>query len=212
MVKFQAVLKLRCYEKYFKNMTALFNSTLKICKQCAGSQAEKLKSQLHDNFIYYKFLTSLAIGVTVIYLYYPLKSYVIDGELVSFEPFEIMFIDQSTISGYIVANSIMVLAGISCVLGTGYMVLNFVVLIMNYGLRVDILTDNFSELDEMWSEYKSMASTVAYRHLFLRNICRKTIDMRLYVSCIILRLIKRIKKIYFQFFVFQLHQRSEKSV
>lgn len=145
------------------------------------------------------------------YMYYPLKSYVIDGELVSFEPFEIMFIDQSTMSGYVVANSIMVLAGISSVLGTGYMTLNFVALIMNYGIRVDILKANFNELDEMWSENKSMASSVAYRHLFLRNICRKTIDMRLYAVCII-AVDKDHKINLFSIFVFQLHQRSEKSV
>lgn len=159
-------------------MTALFKATYKICQQSTGPQVEKLTKHLHENFNQYKILVSLAIIITGVYLYYPLKSYVVDGERVPFVPLEMMFVDQSTISGYCIASILMVTGGILAVLSTLYMGLSFVALILNYGPRVDILETNFKELDEMWCD--ASKSTIGYRHMFLRNICLKFIDMRQY--------------------------------
>lgn len=109
-------------------------------------------------------------------MYYPVKSYFIDGKLVPFVPLEFMFIDQSTKLGFFIASGIMTVLGIYAIVGTEYMALSFVFVIMNYGPRVDILEENFNELDKLWRHTSS--STVSYRHVYLRNICRKYVDMR----------------------------------
>lgn len=156
-------------------MTALFKSTLKICQQNRGRRGEKLKNRVDANFTLLKAISSLGILCTAMYTYYPVKSYFIDGILVPFVPLEIMFVDQSTTSGYLIASGIMVTTGMYAVFGTLYMGLAFVYLIVSYTPRVDLLDIDFYDLDELWS---NTSSTLASRHLFLRNICRKYIDMR----------------------------------
>lgn len=167
-------MKVRCFEKYFKNINALLNSTVKLCKQ--NSHRDKFRNRITENFRFYKFIASLAIIVTTLYVYYPLKSYFIDGERVPFLPIEIMFIDQSTLWGFYAASGIFITLGMYAIFGTEYMALSFVFVIMNYAPRVDILEEDFKELDVLWSNPSK--STLAYRHLFLKNICRKYVDMR----------------------------------
>lgn len=82
--------------KYVKNLTALFNSTLKICQQTTGPLAVKLINRLQEFFYFYKSIVCMGSGIIAVYLYYPLKSYVVDGVRVPFVPLEIMFVDQST--------------------------------------------------------------------------------------------------------------------
>lgn len=90
-----------------------------------------------------------------------------------------MFVDQSTMGGYFIASTLMIAMGVYAICGTEYMGMAFDYLIMNYALLVDILEIDFNELDELWSN--TSTSTLAYRHLFLRNVCRKCIDMRKYI-------------------------------
>lgn len=172
-------MKIACFYKYFKNIAALFESTLKICQQNTGRRGDVLKSRILSNFDFYKFLASLAIIIIVLYTFYPVHSFIVNGELVPFVPIEIMFLDQSTLSGYLTASIIMVTLGIYCVSGTEYMGLIFDYLVTNYSCLVDILEVDIKELDEMWTE--TSTSTLAHRHLFLRNMCRKYIDMRKYI-------------------------------
>lgn len=152
--------------------------TLKICQQSTGRRGIRLESRLLANFTFYKFIASMAIIITIIYMFYPVKSFLIDGELVPFVPIEIMFVDQSTLLGYFIAGVMMVIMGLYAISGTEYMGLTFVYLILNYSPRVDILKIDIDELNELWDD--TSTSTLAYRHLFLRNICRKYIDMREY--------------------------------
>lgn len=175
---FQAVLKIWCFEKYHKNIRALFESTLKICQQNIGSRGERLTSRVRFNFTFLKFIASLAIFLVIIYLFYPVKSFLIDGELVPFVPIEVMFIDQSTMWGYCAVSCAMMTVGVYAIFGTEYMVLAFVMMIINYSLRVEMLLMDIEELNDLWRD--TSTSTLAERHLFLRNICRKSIDMREY--------------------------------
>lgn len=158
---------------YFKNITALFYSTLKICKEDRGAN---FRNRMSANFKFYKLIAYIAIFCGGIYMYYPVKSYFIDGELVPFLPIKIMFIDQTNKLGFFIANAIMATAGVYAIFATVHMGMSFVAVIMNYGPRVDILKDNFNELDELWRD--TSTSTLQYRHMFLRNICRKYVDMR----------------------------------
>lgn len=116
--------------------------------------------------------------VGVVYLYHPISSYVIEKKLVPFLPIQIMFIDQSTKLGFLLACMFMVTLGIVGICVTAYMGLCFDILIMNYALQVDIVEIDFNELDKMWSETSTIS--MACRHMFLKNICRKYIDIRKY--------------------------------
>lgn len=169
-------MKINCFEKYFKNITALFNSTLKICQLHGNARREKFNNLLIANYKFHKFLACIALIIIPLYMFYPVKSFVIDGKLVPFVPIEFMFVDQSAKLGFFIASAVMMTGGLYATFGTEYIVLAFVVVVMNYAVRVDILEENFHELDELWRD--TSTSTLTYRHLFLRNICRKYIDMR----------------------------------
>lgn len=159
-------------------MVALFKSTLKICQESTGPRGDRVRRRVESNFMLLKFIASLSIFIVITYIFYPVKSFLIDGLLVPFVPLEMMFVDQSTILGYCIASCIMATAGIYAILGTEYLGQVFVFLIINYSPRVDILEVDIDELNELWSD--TSTSTLAYRHLFLRNICRKCIDIREY--------------------------------
>lgn len=138
-----------------------------------------MRLRLLANDFLYKFIASLAVIIIAIFLFYPVKSFLIDGVLVPFVPIEVIFLDQTTLPGFLMAGALMIVVGLYCALGTELMGLTFVYLIENYALRVDILEIDFHELDALWEDTKSPA-TLAHRHMFLRNICRKYIDLRQY--------------------------------
>ncbi|XP_037039267.1 uncharacterized protein LOC119076575 [Bradysia coprophila] len=175
-----AVLKIRCFDSYYLNITAMFKSSLKIYKQNGDARGKPFTDRLTANFNLYKFVASMAIFITILYMYYPVKSFLIDGEMVQFVPIEFMFVDQSTLLGFLVASGIMGTLGVYAIFGTEYMALTFVAIVMNYGPRVDILNENFDELDKMWLTNSSSAAE--YKHSFLVNICRKYADMREYIN------------------------------
>lgn len=117
----------------------------------------------------------LAIVIAALFTFYPIKSYIFDKELVRFLPLDFIFLDQSTKFGFHFANFLMVILGCEAIIITEYMGLAFVMLIMNYALRVDVVAIDFNELDELWNNVST--STLALRRMLLRNICRKFIDM-----------------------------------
>ncbi|XP_037039731.1 odorant receptor 67d-like [Bradysia coprophila] len=179
-VGISTLVKIWCHGKYHINVHAIHESSLKICQRNTGSRGDRLNQRVQNNFHFLKCVTLSAIVLIIIYLFYPVKSFLIDGKLVPLVPVEFMFIDQSTLSGYIIASCIMTTAGIYGTILTTYMGLTFVLIIINYSLRVDLLEIDIEELNDMWSD--TSKSTAAYRRLFLRNIIRKCIDMREYVA------------------------------
>lgn len=151
-------------------------STIKICQQNNGERAEKLKNRMHANFTFYKFLTIVDIVVTIEFLYYPLYSYIFHGKLVPALPVEVMFVDQSTSSGFLITCIIQALLGVYSITQIVYMRYCFIYAIMNYTIRVDIADIDFNELDELWRD--TSKSTLSYRNMLLKNICQKYNDMR----------------------------------
>lgn len=121
---------------------------------------------------------SVVLGVT--FIYYPVKSYIVDGKLVPLLPTEFMFLDQSNELDFLFANFIQVILCTYGSFGILYVGVGFIVLIKNLAPRVDIVEIDFNELDELWSD--TSTSTLAYRHMFLRNICLKYVDIREYTS------------------------------
>lgn len=90
-------------------------------------------------------------------------------------PIEIMFTDQSTLSGFLIANVFMIFMGVYYgYLASLYVGLHFIYAILNYSMQVDLIEVDINELDELWRD--TSTTTVFERHLFLRNICQKCQD------------------------------------
>lgn len=115
-----------------------------------------------------------------IYAYNPIKSFVVNRELVSLLPIEIMFTDQSKLSGFLIANAFMLIMGIYSALASLYIDLHFVAAIFNYSMQVDLIEVDINELDEFWRD--TTTTTVLERRMFLRNICRKCQDKDKYTT------------------------------
>lgn len=115
------------------------------------------------------------MGSIVIFLAYPVKAFIIDHEHVALLPIEIMFVDQSTLTGFLIANGIVSVLGLCANFATVYAILIIVATVLNYSLLVDLFEEDMKSLDAMWNGTSD--TSVMYRHLFLRNICRKQQDM-----------------------------------
>lgn len=138
-----------------------------------------MTKRFQANFSFYKHLCILIIPVVAIYLYTPVKSAIIDNELVPLLPIEFIFVDQSTRHGYLIATFIVMgfaIFGVSVIVFVG---LTFDIVILDYAPRVDIVEIDFNELDMLWCD--TSTSSIAYRRMALRNICQKFDDLRGYV-------------------------------
>lgn len=170
------------YLRKYKEINSLFLFTHKLSKEnLADKLAANLKVRLLKIFNFYKWLAcgiSLCIGI---YVAYPLKAFIVDGQFISLLPFEMMFVDQSTRSGFFIANLMMALMGTCSCLFVVFLSLVFAALILNYAVQVDGIEKDIRVLDDMWNGI-SDSTNVQYRRLFLLNICQKQQDMDKYTE------------------------------
>lgn len=176
----QVMFKVTCYEKYHKHIAALFKTIGKICQENNGSRGEILTMRLKANHSFYKVLCSLTAFTGLAYLYQPLKSFILDRQLVPLLPIEFFFIDQSKAIEFVVANVVMVITAAFAISAIAYIGLNFFVIIMSFAPLVDLVQADFDELDELWCGPSTL--NLLYRRRFLNNICRKYIDLLRYES------------------------------
>lgn len=118
------------------------------------------------------------IAVLVFYVTVPIKFFFIDNVKIPLMPIQILFCDQSTLSGFLAANSLMGIMGIISGIATIMYGSGFLICICNYVYQVDLIGQDVKDLDEMWDG--SSTTSVAYRHAFLCNVCRKLEDMKRY--------------------------------
>lgn len=128
----------------------------------------------------YKLIFYLGLLSAVIYIFYPIKAFIDNRELVPLLPIEILFIDQSIIPGFLIANIFMIVMGLYAVLVTLYVGFHLLAANLNYAMQVDLIGMDINELDKLWS-LKSTTSTTE-RHMFLRNICQKCQDRDKYIQ------------------------------
>ncbi|XP_037039483.1 odorant receptor 67d-like isoform X1 [Bradysia coprophila] len=194
-ISVSCVLKFWWYLKYFREITALHNFSARIIRQASRQMTEKLQHLELLKQRIAQFLGFSAAVSTAAYLFNPVQSVINrdKGEMVSLLPYEISFTDQSTLSGYLVANACMSIMGVYAVFISLFVVLHFITIILNYSVQVDIIEVDVKQLDEFWRDHKK---TTVERHLFLRNICQKCQDKDNYM-----REVKRIfDRLIFSFF------------
>ncbi|XP_037049690.1 odorant receptor 67d-like [Bradysia coprophila] len=166
-------LRVRCFIKFNKNITALHNFSFKITRQ-AGSLAEQIEKQQRQNLKLYKLICMIEVSSLLVFSYNPLKSYILRGEYLSLLPIEMIFIDQTQLSGFLIANAIMSVMGVVLVWSSMFIAMNFVASISNYSIQVDLIESDIKQLDALWENKK--ATNLSERYSFLRNICQKCQD------------------------------------
>ncbi|XP_037039489.1 uncharacterized protein LOC119076688 [Bradysia coprophila] len=162
------------FVKYYKALAALRNFNFKINRKAGKHMAEKLNNQQLNNFKLCKLIVFVVLLVEVIFSYYPLSQLVFSGKLVPLLPIEIMFMDQTKLFDYLIANSFITVAGVSAAFTFLSVLFNFLMAIFNCSTQVDLIEDDFQQLDTLWKHPKT--TTLVQRHMFLRNICQKCQD------------------------------------
>ncbi len=173
IILFQFLLREKSQFTHHKRVAALHKFSIKITRQADKLVAEELEKQQRQNFKLYKFIGFLVVKSLLVFLYNPTKAFLVNRELQSLLPIDFVFVDQSELSGFLIANAIMVVMGIYLVLVSLYTV-NFYSIIVNYSIQADLIEADVKQLDAFWSNTKT--TSLSERHSFLRNICLKCQD------------------------------------
>lgn len=156
-------------------MYSLFFTPRKLCLENAtGTRADILICGLRKTC---RLLKIYGVGVFVLlfcYIAVPVKFYIVDNILIPIIPFEFPF-DQTTVSGMIISLIIQGSLGSYAFLASIMFGSGFCICISSYNVLVDLIGQDFADLDEMWNG--SSTTSVYYRHAFLRNICQKLQDL-----------------------------------
>lgn len=126
-------------------------------------------------------LKAFTIGACVcitFYVYVPLKSYFMDNKWVTLMPVEVVYCDQTKFSGFIAANCAQAVLVTFAILATIMSGSGFLICVCNYIWQVDLIGQDFEDLNEMWKGSNSVS--IAYRHEYLKNIFKKRQDMHKY--------------------------------
>lgn len=158
----------------YKQLTALHNFTYKITRQASNNVAEVLDKQQRSNLKLCKVITILAVLSLSIYGSNSTKEFIFAGKLVPLLPTDMMFLDQTKISDFLIANSLMILMGLWTFFVILVVMLHFLMLILNCSIQMDLIEEDMRQLDEHWSNPKT--STLRERQMFLKNICQKCQD------------------------------------
>ncbi len=149
-----------------------------MCRQNTeySGQADILTSNLYRTL---KFLKMFAVGVASslgLFVACPFKSYMFDKELTPLLPLEIIYVNQDTFSGFFIANIVMSVLGLFAAVGTVLYGATFIYAILMYSMQVDLIGQDFRDLDSMWAEDSTVLLTCKIR--LLRNICEKLQDIK----------------------------------
>lgn len=170
---------------YWKVMMALIYNIRSVCRRTAesSSRANILKTELRKTLKLMKIFAFGFLSTVSLYVMIPAKTFIVDNEWMALIPMEILFCDQSTLVGFLVANVVQAELGLHGTIASISYELIFIIIISNYSIFVNLLAEDFKDLDKMWTD--EIKVTVAYRHAFLLNICKKRQDMNRYDFTII---------------------------
>lgn len=162
--------------RYRNKTLALYNFIRKLCIQnLVGRGADILRIHLRKTLKFLQMFPLCTVSTVALFVAYPFKAYIVDNELQSTVPIEIIFVDQSTTSGFVVANIVMSTMGILAYFFSVFYGQAFIFCIFNFSVQVDLIGEDFENLNEMWTDTVGM--NIPYKRAFLRNICIKCQDM-----------------------------------
>lgn len=172
-------MKISTFLYHRKKILSLLEFMLEVCRQnTVGRRADILTKHFRKCLMSLKAFTFGLAANVCLFVSQPFFSYFVEHRYMALLPSEILFVDQSSMSGFLTANAIMAFCGVYAASGTIFFVTLFILIVSNITVQVELIGDDFKSLDEMWANKKT---TLAYRHAFLRTICVRCQDMETYV-------------------------------
>lgn len=175
----KSIQKLVSYTLKREKLVSVIQWTRNICvKHIVGSRADVIRYHLRKTYNFFK-LYALGVALScILFVVSPIKEYFVDNELTLLMPLDVVFIDESTIKGFLIANLILATLGLLAADGVAFYGCGFVYCMGNYSMQIDIIGEDFKDLDEMWTD--ETAVPIAYKRAYLKNICMKCQDMEEY--------------------------------
>lgn len=176
-ISLKCCLKLYGISKNSNEIVALLLFFRSLSRQITegGNQAKVLTSAMQSILKYLKMFEIFVFSCFVYCLAFTFKICIIDKELATIFPMEMLFCDHSTMEGVLVANILQLFAGASFILFINTYASTFILFIYNYITTLNLLAEDLKDLDKMWTG--GMEVSVGYKHAFLFNICKKRQDM-----------------------------------
>lgn len=139
-----------------------------------GPKASVLKKHIDETFTNIKVFLTIQSLALVVFICYPIYGYVTNNELIQIMPMEFPFVDQTTVSGFIFANLVMMKMGVWAFCGSVGFDMFLARMIYNYCALVKLLQQDLADYVMMSKEIGDRSNH--YRKMFFRNFLLKCQD------------------------------------
>lgn len=140
-----------------------------------GRRCDDLAKEMKDAFNTVKIFVAVSVLCFALFVLYPMKAYVIDGQLIPVMRIEFPLVDQTRVKGYLIGQAFMSLFGILGMVGNVAFDLGVLMMLMEFKSLTTLLVHDLDDYHEI-SKKKERYPT-AYQDSFLKNICKKYNDI-----------------------------------
>lgn len=140
-----------------------------------GPKARILKKHVDGAYASIKVFLVIQTVALLLFICYPIYGYMANNELIQIMPMQFPFIDQTTGTGFIIANLIMMKMGVWAYFGAVGFDLFLARMIYNYCALVKLLHQDIDDYITM-SKTSSGDNSNQYRKMFFRNFLLKCQD------------------------------------
>nr|QGW45397.1 odorant receptor 24 [Bradysia odoriphaga] len=177
-----STLKFKLILRHVKQLTPMHDFFEKILiDNPIGHRSDDLVKEMNDAYNKVKFFVVVSVPCFAVFVLYPVQAFVTDGRLIPIMRIEFPFVDQTDMRGYLIGLVFMSLLGFLGVVGNVAFDVAVLTLLMEFKSLVTILKHDLDVYHEFSKE--SEAYSRQYRDSFLKNICKKYIDIHRYVRC-----------------------------
>lgn len=141
-----------------------------------GPKAGVLKAHIDGTFTRIKVFVVIQTLALILFVCYPIYGYVANNELIQIMPMQFPFIDQTTVTGFIVGNLIMMKMGVWAYFGSVGFDLFLARMIYNYCALVKLLQQDIVDYIAMSKNINGADGSKHYRKIFFRNFLLKCQD------------------------------------
>lgn len=139
-----------------------------------GPKASVLKKHIDETFTKIKVFVVIMTLALLAFVFYPIYGYVANNDLIQLVPMQFPFIDQTTVSGSVVGNLIMVKMGIWAYVGSVGFDVFLARTIFNYCALLKLLQQDMADYVVMSKDIGDHSNH--YRKMFFRNFLVKCQD------------------------------------
>lgn len=154
-------------------MNTFFENIL--INHATGPRSDDLIREMKDAYSKLKICVVVSVLCFVVFLLYPVTAYVTDGRLVPLMRVEFLFVDQTTMKGYLIGQAFMLLFGVLGLVGNVAFDLAVLILLMEVKSLITLLEHDLDDYYEI--SKKGEAYSTQQQDILLRNICMKYNDI-----------------------------------